>query len=101
MAGALLGLLVMAHLGAARAAAVSDNFDSGEEAISEVPDDRSDLPDTAPLGSLADAGRAGASPASAKPRHITPADNGLIKCMAGCVGQVGGSVVGLTSDETR
>lgn len=106
IAGALLSLAIAAHVGTARAQPADEVPGGIEEpmvehdATSEQPDDS--LPSQLSEATDRSQDKPGAtSLAHAAPRPITPADNDLIKCVAGCVGRVGGGVVNLSSNETR
>ncbi len=105
VAGALLGLMVAAQVGTARAQSADEVPVATEEPITEI-EASPEHPDTGTPTEIADAGSASrgkTGPAGHQVNRgpIVPADNELIKCVAGCIGRVGGSVVNLSSNETR
>ncbi|HVY42461.1 MAG TPA: hypothetical protein VG966_05475 [Hyphomicrobiaceae bacterium] len=105
VAGALLSVMIAAQLGTARAQDRDEVPVATEEPITEV-EVSPERPDSSIPAEMADAGRASrgkAGPAGHQVARgpIVPADNELIKCVAGCIGRVGGSVVNLSSNETR
>lgn len=96
IAGALMGVLMMAQLGAAQATPANEVPDAGEEIVSETPEPP-ELPESSVSVTIADTS-AKSKPA---PRSLAPADNGLVVCVAGCVGPAGSSVLNLAGSEYR